>query len=46
MLFEECDRSSSVKNFTDRLNLLELQLDDISQIYCREYEKIYNIQVN
>ena len=51
MLFAEYDRSSPIKNFTDRdmLNLRrELQVDDISymiydiisQIYCRKYEKL------
>ena len=29
-IFAECNRSSPVKNFTDRLNLGELQVDDIS----------------
>ena len=29
-IFAECDRSSPVKNFTDRLNLGELQVDDMS----------------
>ena len=45
MLFAEYDRSSPIKNFTDRLNLRrELQVDDISytsQIYCRKCEKLY-----
>ena len=30
MLFVECDRSSPIKNLTDRFNLRELQVDDIS----------------
>ena len=30
MLFVECDRSSPIKNLTDRFNLGELQVDDIS----------------
>ena len=29
MLFEDCERSSPIKNFTDKLNLRELQVDDI-----------------
>ena len=45
MLFAEYDKSSPIKNFTDRLNLRrELQVDDISyisQIYCRKCEKLY-----
>ena len=28
MLFAGCDRSSPIKNVTDRLNLRELQVDD------------------
>ena len=51
MLFAEYDRSSPIKNFTDRdrLNLhRELQVDDISymiydimsQIYYRKYKKL------
>ena len=51
MLFLEYDKSSPIKNFTDRdmLNLRrELQVVDISymiydiisQIYCRKYEKL------
>ena len=30
MLFEECERSSPIKNFTDRLNLRKLQVEEIS----------------
>ena len=30
MLFMECDRNNPIKNFTDKLNLRELQVDDIS----------------
>ena len=30
MLFVECDRSRSIKNFTGRFNLHELHVDDIS----------------
>ena len=33
MLFEERDRSSPINNFTDSLNLRELQVDDISKKY-------------
>ena len=51
MLFLEYDKSSPIKNFTDRdmLNFRrELQVVDISymiydiisQIYCRKYEKL------
>ena len=29
-IFAECDRSSLIKNFTDRLNFGEMQVDDIS----------------
>ena len=29
-IFAECDRNSLIKNFTDRLNLGEMQVDDIS----------------
>ena len=29
-IFAECDRSSPIKNFTDSLNLGELEVDDIS----------------
>ena len=52
MLFPKYDRSSPIKNFTDRdrLNLCrELQVDDISymtydirsQICCRKYGKLF-----
>ena len=33
MLFEERDRSSPIKNFTDSLNLRELPVDDTSKKY-------------
>ena len=41
MLFEECDRSCSIKNFTDRLNLREFQVDDISGKFTAESTKKY-----
>ena len=40
MLFEECDRSCSI-NFTDRLNLREFQVDDISGKFTAESTKKY-----
>ena len=39
MLFAECDRSSPIKNFTNRLNLCELQIDDISARFTAETTK-------
>ena len=39
MLFVECDRSNLTKNFTDRLNLRELQEDDISAKFTAESTK-------
>ena len=36
MLFAECDRSSPIKNVTDRLNLRELQVDDVSATFTAE----------
>ena len=39
MLIAECDRSSPIKNFTDRLNLYELQVDDISAKFTAESTK-------
>ena len=39
MLFAECDRSSPIKNFTNRLNLCELQVDDISARFTAETTK-------
>ena len=41
MLFAEYDRSSPIKNFTDRLNLRELQVDDISAKFTAESTKKY-----
>ena len=47
MLFAEYDRSSPIKNFTDRLNLCELQVDDISAKFTAENTtKLYTTQVN
>ena len=39
MLFAECDRSIPINNFTDRLNLCELQVDDISVTFTAESTK-------
>ena len=36
MLFAECDRSSPIKNFTDRVNLRKLQVDNISAKFTAE----------
>ena len=41
MLFAECDRSSRIKDFTARPNLLELQIDDISTKFTAESTKKY-----
>ena len=41
MLFKECDRSSPIKNFTETLNLRELQLVDISAKFTAESTKKY-----
>ena len=41
MLFVECDRSSPIQNFTDRLNLRELQVNDISAKFTAESTKKY-----
>ena len=46
MLFAVCDRRSPIKNFTDRLNIRELQVDDISPKCTAESTKKYTIQVN
>ena len=40
-IFAECDRSSSIKNLTDRLNLGELQVDGISAKFTAESTKKY-----
>ena len=40
-VFVVCKRSSLMKNFTDRLNLGELQLDDISAKFTSESTKKY-----
>ena len=39
MLFAEYDRSSPIKNFTDRLNLRQLHVDDISGKFTAESAK-------
>ena len=41
MLFAECDRSSPIKNFTDRLNLCDLHVDDISAKFTAESTNKY-----
>ena len=47
VLIVECDRSSPIKNFTDKLNLHELQVNDISATFTAEStNEIYTIQVN
>ena len=38
-IFAEYDRSSPIKNYTDRLNLEELQVDDISVKFTAENTK-------
>ena len=38
-IFGECDRSSPIKNFPYRLNLDELQIDDISAKFTVENAK-------
>ena len=38
-IFAEHDRSSPIKNYTDRLNLEELQVDDISVKFTAENTK-------
>ena len=39
MVFAEYDRSNPIKNFTDRLNLRELQVEDISAKFTAESTK-------
>ena len=41
MLFVERDRNSPIKNFTDRLNFRELQVDDISAKFTAESTNKY-----
>ena len=41
MLFTKCDKSSPIKNFTDKLNIRELQVDDISAKFTVESTKKY-----
>ena len=41
MLFTEYDRGNPTKNFTDRLNLRELHVDDISAKFTAESTKKY-----
>ena len=41
MLFAECDRSSPIKNFTEKLNLRELQVDDISAKFTAKSTQKY-----
>ena len=40
-IFVEFDRSSTIKNVTDRLNLGELQVDDTSAKFTAESTKKY-----
>ena len=40
-VFAECDRSSPIKKLTERLNLRELQVDDISAKFNAESTKKY-----
>ena len=42
MLFAEYDRNNPIKNFTDKLNLRELQVDDISAKFTAGSTKKYN----
>ena len=39
MVFAEYDRSNPIKNFTDRLSLRELQVEDISAKFTAESTK-------
>ena len=41
MLFEECDRSSPIKNFIDRLTHREVKENDISVKFTAESTKKY-----
>ena len=45
-VFAEFDRNSRIKNITERLNLGELQVDDVTTNYGRKYKDIYTNQVN
>ena len=46
-IFEEIDWSSPIKNTIDILNLLELEVDDISATFvCRKYEEKYTNKAN
>ena len=45
-IFEKFDGNSQMKNIIDRLNLGELQVDDVSTNYGRKYKDIYTNQVN
>ena len=45
-VFAELDGSRRMINITDRLNLGELEVDDISKNYGRRYKKICTNQVN
>lgn len=40
-IFAEFDRNSRIKNITERLNLGELQVDDVTTNYGRKYKYIY-----
>ena len=41
MLFAECDRSSPIRNFTDRLNFRDLHVYDISAKFTAESTNKY-----
>ena len=45
-IFAEFNRNSRIKNITERLNLGELQVDDVTTNYGRKYKDIYTNQVN
>ena len=45
-IFEKFDGNSQMKNIIDRLNLGELQVDDVGTNYGRKYKDIYTNQVN
>ena len=42
-IFAEVDRSSQIKNFTDKLNLVELQVDNTSVKFTAETIKKYKL---
>ena len=44
--FAEFDGNSRIKEITDRINLDELEVDDISKNYGSKYKKVYTNQVS